>query len=83
MNTPLQTIVKLALATSTGKDLSLDNQPVMAYAFDYARCSYSGLPRTKAFRYIESFFGRLGNYTFRCRNAILYVLSAGARSTMR
>jgi hypothetical protein len=34
MNAPLQTIVKLALATSTGKDLSLENQPVMAYGFD-------------------------------------------------
>ena len=34
MNAPLQTIVKLALATPAGKDLCLENQPVVAYVFD-------------------------------------------------
>ena len=41
------------------------------YLIRYA-AHIQNIARTKAFRYIESFFGRLCNKTFWCRYAILY-----------
>lgn len=74
MHTALQTVVELALATTTGEDLRLDDRALL-------RCiTVSEFGRARRTRVLtelleggSSLIDRLGRYTLRCWDAILRV----------